>query len=221
MDTDIEPFVRQRHRRHANPFTVRGAVEQVDWTQIYRREAPFALDVGCGPGRFVCDLAAAHPEWNVLGLEIRQHLVEEVLHGIAARRLPHAWAMVANANLHLAQLLPPRSVAFVSVNFPDPWYKQRHHKRRVVNAEWVTELCDKLAPGAEFHAMTDFLPIAREIRGVLENHPRFTCAVGGDGFATTSTTGLTSEREIKHMQRGEPIFRLRYVYDLGKLARIE
>lgn len=221
MDTDIEPFIRQRHRRHANPFTVRGAVEHVDWAQVYRREAPFALDIGCGPGRFVCDLAAAHPEWNVLGLEIRQHLVEEVRHGITARRLPHAWAMVANANLHLAQLLPPRSVAFVSVNFPDPWYKKRHRKRRVVNAEWIKELCDKLAPGAEFHAMTDFLPIAREIREVLGKHPHFTCAIGGDGFASSSTTGLASEREIKHMQRGETIFRLRYVYDLGKLARIE
>ena len=221
MDTNITSFVRQRHRRHANPFTVRGEAEQVDWAHVYQREAPFALDIGCGPGRFVCDLAAAHPEWNVLGMEIRQHLVEETRHSLAAQGLRHGWAMVANANVHLAELLPPRSVAFVSVNFPDPWYKKRHHKRRVVNAAWIDQLCDKLISGAEFHAMTDFEPIAQEIREVLENHPRFTCVVGGDGFAASSTTGLTSEREIKHMQRGEPIFRLRYVYDLGKLVRIE
>ena len=221
MDTNITPFVRQRHRRHANPFAVRGAVERVDWADVYRREAPFALDIGCGPGRFVCDLAGAHPEWNVLGLEIRQHLVEETRYTAAAMGLAHAWAMVANANVHLADLLPPRSVAFVSVNFPDPWYKKRHRKRRVVNAAWVDQLCGKLLPGAEFHAMTDFQPVAEEIREVMESHPRFTCAVGGTGFSPGSTTGLTSEREIKHMQRGEPIFRLRYVYDLGKLARIE
>ena len=221
MDADITAFVRQRHRRHANPFTVRGAVAPVDWHAVYGRLAPLALDIGCGAGRFVCDLARAHPEWNVLGLEIRQHLVDATRHALASAGLPHAWAALANVNAHLGDLIPNRSVAFVSVNFPDPWYKKRHHKRRVVNAAWLERLCDKLLPGAEIHAMTDYEPIARQIREVLVNHPQLTCAVGGNGYASQSTTGLTSEREIKHMQRGEQIFRQRYIYSLGKVGHLE
>src|SRR6478609_1711806 len=110
---------RQRHRRHANPFTLRGPIGVPDWQAIYGREAPFAIDVGCGPGRFVWGLARLHPEWNVLGLEIRAHLVAETLAGAREAGLTNVHALVANANLHLSALLPPASVAFVSVNFPD------------------------------------------------------------------------------------------------------
>ena len=212
--------VRKRHRRHANPFTVRGAVEVPDWEAVYGRSAPLALDVGFGPGRFIVELAQRHPEWNVLGLEIRQHLVEQARAEAAAAGLKNLHAMLANANLHLEELLPDASLAFVSVNFPDPWYKKRHHKRRVVRPEWLTVLSKKMRPGAELHAMTDYEPVAMQILDTLEAAAGYVNIDGPGGFAIESTTGIVTEREIKHSGRGERIYRLRFRYGLAKSPQI-
>lgn len=200
----------KRHRRHANPFTVRGEIAKPDWTATFGRDAPLAIDVGCGPGLFVCELAQAHPEWNVLGIEIRAHLVENVQHMAQQMQLPNVHAQIANANFHLADMLPGQSVAFVSVNFPDPWYKKRHHKRRVVNSEWLQSLLPALQPNAEIHAMTDYLPIAEQMREVFDTCPALVNQASTSSWPTCSTHGLTSEREQIHMRREEPIYRMHY-----------
>ncbi len=202
----------RRHRKHANPFSVRGPLAAPELASAFARAAPLALDVGFGEGGFLLALAQAHPEWNVLGLEIRPHLVEELNARAKAAGLGNAVAVLANANLHLHELVPDRSVAFVAVNFPDPWYKKRHQKRRVVNPEWLVGLEPKLVPGAELHAMSDYQPIAEQIRRTLEANPRFCNLDGAGTFAPASTTGIVTEREAKHQRRGEPIYRLRFTY---------
>ncbi|MBI5511195.1 MAG: tRNA (guanosine(46)-N7)-methyltransferase TrmB [Deltaproteobacteria bacterium] len=203
---------RPRHRLHANPFNVRGAVSVPDWRATYGRTAPFALDVGFGDGRFTLALARSHPEWNVLGLEIRQHLVDDLLQRARTAAVANVWAMLANANTHLGELVGARSVVFVAVNFPDPWFKKRHQKRRVVSAAWLAALAPKLADGAEVHVMTDFAPVGHEALRVLGAAPGFENRSDTGGFSAESTTGLQSERELTHMKRGEPIYRLHFRY---------
>ena len=199
-----------RRRQHGNPFNIRGPIDTPDWTAVFGREAPFALDIGFGGGDFLLELARRHPEWNVLGLEIRRHLVDEVLEEARALGVRNLHALLANANEHLTALVPERSVAFVSINFPDPWYKKRHHKRRVVRSDWAQALATRLLPGAEVHAMTDYEPVGLQILDVLEAAPGFTNLEGAGAFASGSTTGIRSEREGTHERRGEPIYRLRF-----------
>ena len=206
---------RERHRRHANPFTIRGPIRVPDWAAIFARPAPFALDIGCGPGRFVVEIARANPAWNVVGLEIRQHLVAETLYAAQQAQLTNAHALLANANSHLETLFPDQSVAFVSVNFPDPWYKKRHHKRRVVQLPWLDMLSKKMMPGAQLHTMTDYEPIAQHMLQAIEAHGGFVNLDGPGTFATQSTTGWPSERESIHQRRGEQIYRLRFRYGLA------
>lgn len=205
-----EETAMRRHRRHANPFTLRGPLEPLDLDALFGRDAPLALDIGCGPGRFVLELAQVHPEWNVLGVEIRPHLVNGCLSDAVRLGLKNAQALLANANLQLPESLPDAKVCFVSVNFPDPWYKKRHRKRRVVNAKWLEDLMPALAPGAQLHCMSDFLPIAEEMRAVLDGDERWERAFEEADFAEVSTTGLPTEREITHQARNEPIYRLSY-----------
>ncbi len=204
-----------RRRQHGNPFNIRGPIDAPDWATVFGRVAPFAVDVGFGRGAFLLELGRRHPEWNVVGLEIRKHLVDEVNERAAAMGLRNVHAVLANANLHLEELLPPASVAFVSVTFPDPWSKKRHQKRRVVNPEWARALLGRLAPGAEVHAMTDYEPVAVQIREVLEATPGLFNVDGPGAMATASTTGIESERERSHTRRGEPIYRLRFRFGGG------
>jgi tRNA (guanine-N7-)-methyltransferase len=201
-------YGRQRYRQHGNPYHVRGPLEVPDWPRVYSRDAPFAIDVGCGPGIFLLELAKRYPQWNVLGLEIRQPWVANVLEQARFQGITNVWALVANANVHLDELVPDSSVACISLNFPDPWFKRRHHKRRVLNRDWLAVIEAKLRPGGSFHLMTDFEPIAQEAYKLLEDPPHLRNETGG--FCKESTTGIQSEREISHMRRGHPVYRLHY-----------
>ena len=198
-----------RHRQHGNPFTVRGPIDVPDWSTHFGRDAPLAMDVGFGAGEFLLELGRQHPEWNVLGIEIRGHWVEGALANVREKGLKNVHAMVANANSHFAELVPVESITFVSVNFPDPWFKNCHKKRRVINGPWLDVLATKMRPNAELHIMTDFQPVAEEALLLLSGHARFE-AVDGDRFLPESTTEIQSDRERCHIRRGERIYRLMY-----------
>jgi len=198
---------RQRHRQHGNPLAIRGPLEVPDWLEIFGRRAPFAIDVGFGPGMFLVELARQHPEWNVLGIEIRTHWVADVRVAAAAAGVSNLHALLGNANEHLEDLVPDNSTAFVSLNFPDPWFKRRHRKRRVLRVDWLDRVAAKLMAGGELHYMTDFQPAAQEALKLLEAHPAFE---GSGGFAAASTTGIPSEREETHLRRGHAVYRLLY-----------
>ncbi|MEL6543161.1 MAG: tRNA (guanosine(46)-N7)-methyltransferase TrmB [Myxococcota bacterium] len=200
-----------RHRIHGNPFSVRGDIEKPDWAARFGRHAPIAVDIGFGRGLFVLGLARAHPEWNVVGLEIRDHLVDRVLEDAAEEGLSNVQAVVANANVHLDELFDESSLAFVSINFPDPWFKKRHHKRRVVQEPLLDALAARLTDGGELHAMSDFEPIALEILELLNAHGSFENLEPHGGFAPSSTTGIPTEREIHHGEKhAQPIHRMHF-----------
>jgi tRNA (guanine-N7-)-methyltransferase len=209
MDFQPSSIVKGRHRRHANPFTIRGPIEVPEWSSLFGRTAPMALDIGCGPGMFALELAKQNPQWNVVGLEIRRHLTDHLNACAHQEGVSNVCGFYANANVHLDVLVPDQSVVFASINFPDPWYKKRHHKRRVVQKEWLQLLHRKMMPGAYVHTMTDYAPIGADMHDVFLSTPGFV-ASRRDGFLESSTTGIVSERELKHMSRGETIYRMKY-----------
>lgn len=195
-----------RIRMHRNPFTV-AAPEPLDWGAVYGREAPMALEIGFGPGEFLVQLAQAKPQWNVLGLEIRDQFVQHLRRQADVHKLKHLYALVANANLHLEDLIADESLAFVALNFPDPWFKKRHQKRRVVSSSFLDLLGRKLAVGGEFHYMSDYQPGAEQAQQLMRQHSAFVGEQQGD-FLEYSTAAFTSARERTHVGRGERIFRL-------------
>lgn len=200
----------QRHRIHGNPFSVRGEIDVPDWKSVFGRDAPFAVDIGFGRGQFVLGLAGAHPDWNVVGLEIRDHLVDRMMEEAREAGLSNVFGLVANANLHFEHLFPESSVAFVSVNFPDPWFKKRHHKRRVVRPDFLDVVAKRMPAGGQFHAKSDYEPVALEMLGHLNAHPAFENLEPSGGVAPESTTGILTEREEHHGKRGQPIYRMHF-----------
>lgn len=198
-----------RHRRHANPFSVRCEQPPLHVATHFGRAAPIALDIGCGPGAYVVALACAQPHHNVLGLEIRPHLVAQGRAALAAAGARHADVLLANANLRIGEMLPDGSVAFVSINFPDPWFKKRHHKRRVVTREMLDTLARKLTAHAVVHVMTDYAPLAHAMRQTFVRSGYLDHFDPGQ-WPTQSTTNIQSEREQWHQARGDRIWRMQF-----------
>jgi len=198
--------MKTRHRRHANPFNFRQSLTPVNLDEIFKRKAPVEVEIGFGKGQFLLTLAKQRPDFNYVGLEIRPFLVEQVQARAKILELSNVHTIHCNANTALNQLFKEQSIARFYVNFPDPWFKKRHTKRRVINLDTARMIKSLLAPGGEIHVMTDYEPIAIDMLQSLEQ-AGFRNLKEPGRMADTSTTGISSEREDWHMSQKDPIYR--------------
>jgi len=171
--------MRVRVHQHVNPLApyYRQAPKPVDVETVFAEaDRPLLLDLGCARGRFLLRMAAARPDWNYLGVEIREPLVREanqIADDYGRTNLHYAFC---NAMLWLGRLLeaiPGGILQAVTIQFPDPWFKKRHAKRRMVNEEVVQTLARHLAPSGQVFIQTDIESLAAEIAELFDLHKEF------------------------------------------------
>jgi tRNA (guanine-N7-)-methyltransferase len=120
-------------------------------------------------------MAAAQPEWNYLGVEIREPLVDEANRLAAEAGLTNVHYTFCNAMLWLDRLIeniPPDVLQMVTIQFPDPWFKKKHAKRRMVNAELVATVVANLAPAGQVFIQTDIEALAEEMFDLFRSDER-------------------------------------------------
>lgn len=126
-----------------------------DPAALFDRQAPLEVEMGSGKGLFLQNAARATPEHNFLGIEVARMYARFSASRLAKRQLTNA-VMVSGDGLRLfRELLPDASLAAVHVYFPDPWWKQRHRKRRVLTPEFLQDVARTLQPGGLLHFWTD------------------------------------------------------------------
>jgi tRNA (guanine-N7-)-methyltransferase len=126
-----------------------------DAVQLFGREAPLEVEVGSGKGLFLQSAAFAVPDHNFLGVEIATKYARFAAARLAKRALPNAAVIHGDAQRLFAEMLPDDSLVAVHVYFPDPWWKKRHHKRRVMNERFVAQIARTLAAGGRLLFWTD------------------------------------------------------------------
>jgi tRNA (guanine-N7-)-methyltransferase len=145
----------------------------------------------------------------LLGLETRRKWVGLARRRAAARGLGNVEPWFGDARAVLGTWGPPGAFAAIFVNFPDPWWKKRHQKRLVVEAEAVGVMARLLRPGGALFVQTDVAERAAAYRAVLEAEPRLHEARGrGEGADGSNPFGVASHREGKCLEAGLPVFRL-------------
>lgn len=155
----------------------------LDLPALFGNPGPVYLEIGFGNGEFLAELAARHPQCNYLGIEVHRPGVGHLLLEIEKRGLTNLRLCRHDAVELLEQGLAPASLAGVYLLFPDPWPKQRHHKRRILKAELVSVLARVIRPGGLFHAATDWEPYAQQMLELLTAaDDRFLNAAGPGAF---------------------------------------
>ena len=155
----------------------------LDFPGLFGRDAPIVVEIGFGNGEVLAALAAANPQCDYLGIEVHRPGVGSLLRRLAAARIENVRVMVADAKDVLAHRLADSSLAAVHLFFPDPWPKKRHHKRRLVQADFVELVGRKLRPGGAFHLATDWPDYAHQMMALLSASDAFENAAGAGRFA--------------------------------------
>lgn len=186
------------------------------WEACFGREAPLHVEIGSGNGFFLAGLAAQHPEWNLLGIEIRYKRV--ILCGRKLRAAGTQHARIARYDAwYLDDLFEAGSVAGLYVNHPDPWPKDRHEKNRLISRWFLEEAALFLAPGGWLRVKSDFEDnigrIPRLLAADAEGAPMPPLPFVVDGRAEDVTTGpapwpddIETNYQSKFRKRGLPVY---------------
>ena len=204
--------LRVRVRQHVNPLAnkYQTPANPLEWEKIYGNpHQPLHLDIGCARGRFALKMAQTETHWNFLGLEIRQPLVDDANRLCSELGLTNLHYLFCNVNASMRSLLSsltPGTLQRVSIQFPDPWFKNRHAKRRVVQPELVTELAEYLAPGGIVFLQSDIKFVALEMCLRFAAHPAFERQGMGE-WLVDNPLPVPTEREIATQNKGESVYR--------------
>ncbi len=145
----------------------------LDPAALFGRAAPVVLEIGFGNGDNLTDMAANTPDCDFLGIEVHEPGVGHCLMKILDHELTNVRVMRHDAIDVLRNMIPDHSLSRVNLFFPDPWPKKRHHKRRIVQRDFVTLVANKLLPGGIFHVATDWANYAEHIAEVMTNAEEF------------------------------------------------
>lgn len=160
---------------------------------------PKVLEIGFGNGDSLAKMAEANPQNDYLGIEVHRPGVGNLLRLIHEQGLDNIRLLNDDAVEILKQRIPATSLDRVQLFFPDPWHKRRHHKRRIVQADFVALIARKLKPGGVFHLATDWENYALHMAQVMKNAPDFeNIANAGDFVPRPDYRPLT-----KFEQRGQ------------------
>lgn len=181
---------------------------RVDWVEEFGRSAPMIVEIGSGIGDSLVPMAAARPEVNFVAFEVFSPAVAQTISRLVREQVDNVRLVVADGVQGLTRLVPDSSLAEVWTFFADPWHKKRHHKRRLVNAEFGQLVADKLAPDGLWRLATDWADYAKWMREELDDHPGLDNI--HSGWAPRLDARPLTKFERRGIEQGRKIFDLTY-----------
>ena len=188
----IRSFVKREGRltqgqeRSINEFFPRyGLVLQdsvLNLDEVFQRVAPRVLEIGFGNGTSLSEMAANNPEQDYIGIEVHRPGVGNLLSQVEKLGLTNVRVINDDGVDVLNQMIADDSLDVVQLFFADPWHKTRHHKRRIVQKEFVQLLRKKLKVGGVFHMATDWEHYAHHMMDVMNSSEGFKNTAGKDQY---------------------------------------
>ena len=173
------------------------------WRRIFGRDGPLAIETCFGNGAALADLAKSHPTWNCLGVDVYRPGFGALM--LACERDEIDNVCIADAEvLGLLRRLEPGTVHRLSALFPDPWPKKRHHKRRLVNADFAAAVAASLEVDGTLHLATDWEDYAAQMLEVLNAEPSL------EGGVVSRAERPVTPFEAKGLASGRRVLDLAY-----------
>jgi tRNA (guanine-N7-)-methyltransferase len=198
-DSDLRRLYReQAPRAPEGRFSLEGLIEG---------SGPIELDIGFGRGLSLFERTAAAPQSRIIGIEVKTKLAYKVNERLRKRDLRKVKILCGDAREILKRAEPNRSVERVALHFPDPWWKKRHDKRRVIGEALLTELARLMKQGGELFIQTDVEHRAEQYVAQLRGTEGFTLA-SESGYVEANPFAARSNREERAIEDGLPLWRI-------------
>jgi len=175
---------------------------ELEWSDLFANDRPVEIEIGSGKGAFLIAQARAHPERNFVGIENQRRWVRWIEERPARAPLANVRVVCADASLVIGQFVRDSSVAAYHALFPDPWWKRRHHKRRLLRSDFAVHLFRTLEAGGVLHVATD----------VGERFSEMQCELAGQPFVVATCVAPTpagralSKFERKYRAAGRRLY---------------
>lgn len=152
-----------------------------DWGELFQRQAPVVFEIGFGMGDSLVEMARSAPDRDFIGVEVHRPGVGRLLRLAEESGLSNLRVYADDAVEVLKECVADASLDRVQLFFPDPWHKKKHHKRRIVQPDFMQLIRSKVKVGGQFHAATDWENYAEHMMTVLSDAPGWeNCAATGE-----------------------------------------
>ncbi len=177
-----------------------------DFQEIFGRKAScLVLEIGFGDGVSLLQQAQAHPENDYLGIEVHRPGAGRLLRALESAELDNVRVVCEDAVSVLRENIPEQSLDVVQLFFPDPWHKKRHHKRRIVQPDFVQLVRSRLRSGGYFHLATDWEDYAQHMMATLESAPGYRNTAGVDNFVPRPDSRPLTKFELRGQRLGHGV----------------
>lgn len=154
-------------------FAIDDSDSIIDLNQLFGRTAPKVIEIGFGNGHSLAQMAKNQPGQDFLGIEVHRPGVGQLLNLIEQHNLTNVRVACTDAVELLKDHISDNSLDRLQLYFPDPWHKKRHHKRRIIQAEFIALLAKKIKPAGHIHIATDWQHYAEKMLDDLSNSDSF------------------------------------------------
>ena len=165
-----------------------------DFAEVFQRRAPLVLEIGFGMGDSLLEMALLEPDKDFIGIEVHPPGVGRLINGAAEQSVENLRVYMADAMDVIEDCIADDSLARIQIYFPDPWHKKKHHKRRIIQPEFVARLRKKLIPGGVLHLATDWQNYAEHMLEVM---------MAAEGFANTAPVDFVPRLEYRPLTKFE------------------
>lgn len=181
---------------------------RLDWQQVFGNNHPVEMEIGFAKGLFLLNASEAHPDVNFVGVEIVRKLQLFTANRIAKRKRTNVRLACADARAFLRDAVVAGSLRAVHVYFPDPWWKKRHHKRRLFTPLFLDETARVLEPAGRLYFVTDVEEYYLNVHDMVGEHPWFQMIPPPDLSTPSHDLDYLTNFDRKFRKEGRPIYRL-------------
>lgn len=189
-------------------YGIDAGVEQWQFSKIFNRQSDVFLELGFGDGRALKKLAALHPENDYIGVEVHRPGVGRLMRELREEGLNNVRVACEDGTTVLEKNIPVDSLAGISIFFPDPWHKKRHHKRRLIQPHFVHLAASRLKQGGVLHLATDWEDYARQMLEVLSAEPQLQNIQSKNSFVERPDSRPLTKYEERGLRLGHGVWDL-------------
>lgn len=212
-----KPGALEKIQAHPQYITQNPELYYGKWETKFEKQQPIYIEVGTGKGRFITEMAKAHPTINFIGIELQTSVIVTALDKLIVEKLPNLQLLHVDGR-DLANYFAPGEVDRIYLNFSDPWPKTRHEKRRLTSKDFLASYETILKPSGEIHFKTDNQGLFEYSLASFSQYGMIIKQVWLDLHQSNFEGNIQTEYEEKFSQRGNRIYRVEATFPKSDLV---